>query len=108
MFISLDVGGTSDERGKIYHVIGIIPVSTPNNDIVHHIVDGSHPQLKTFPLTENNIKWCGNFDNDQVSCAIFFFPSKSFGVQKNEMINMRKVRETTNSILKNDPSRRQS
>jgi len=40
------------------HLIGIVPSVTIDNKTEMHIVDGYHKDLKSFPLNEENLKWC--------------------------------------------------
>jgi hypothetical protein len=105
MFVSL--WHTTDHRNPnkshFRHLIGIIPLSSNDNKVHHHIVDGVHPQLKTFPLTKENLEWCG----DSVSSALIFFPSRKFGVCQRCIISVKEVEESTKEILLQDKSRSQ-
>ena len=40
------------------HLIGIVPSVTIDNKTEMHIIDGYHKDLKSFPLNEDNLKWC--------------------------------------------------
>jgi hypothetical protein len=56
-----------------HHIIGIVPVVI-GNEMHMHIVDGCHPDRKTFPLNEENLIWCfGECESRSVDQLVAFY-----------------------------------
>ena len=92
--------------GMVHHTIGVLPVfqdSTKRNAYQHHIVDGSHPMMKSFPLNKKNIQWCRQPNkSDTINHVILFFLSRRLTLHHPELgrLKMNLVKEKSENAAK--------
>jgi hypothetical protein len=56
MLIVLNINYSGDQFRR--HLIGIVPSVVIGNKTEKHIVDRYNTNLKSFPLNEENLRWC--------------------------------------------------